>query len=116
MKSCAKAVAFWRNEQSAMRREVRETFAAKRDRLDIWLYIANDSIRAADTLIADILQTSRRLSDFPESAQPRPDLGNGIRSIPIANYIIFYRFDPEAIHVLRILHAARDITPDLLAE
>jgi plasmid stabilization system protein ParE len=30
--------------------------------------------------------------------------------------MIFYRLEPQTVRVLRILHAARDVTPDLLSE
>ncbi|WEK04771.1 MAG: type II toxin-antitoxin system RelE/ParE family toxin [Candidatus Devosia phytovorans] len=91
-----------------MRLEVRESFAAKQDRQDIWLYIANDSVRAADDIIDSIIAVSQRAGDYPESGQPRPELGDGIRSIPLGNYVIYYRLLPRAVFVLRILHAARN--------
>jgi toxin ParE1/3/4 len=99
-----------------MQRDVRETRAAKQDRIEIWLYIANDSISAADKVIEDILAVSRRLGEFPESARSRPDLGPDIHAAPLGSYMIFYRLEPQTVRVLRILHAARDITPDLLSE
>jgi len=42
--------------------------------------------------------------------------GADLRSFPIAGYLIFYRHGPATLTVVRILHAARDITPDLLSE
>lgn len=99
-----------------MPRDVRETRAAKQDRADIWLYIAEDSISAADRVIDDILAVSRRLGEFPESAQARPDLGADIHAAPLGSYLIFYRLEPHVVRVLRILQTSRDITPDLLSE
>lgn len=99
-----------------MRREVRETAAAKQDRLEIWLYIADDSVSAADILIRKILAVSERVGEFPESGQERADLGPDIRVVPLDNYTIFYRLEHDIVYVLRILHAARDITPDLLSD
>ncbi|MCR6636125.1 type II toxin-antitoxin system RelE/ParE family toxin [Devosia sp.] len=88
--------------------EVRESFAAKQDRQDIWLYIANDSIRAADRLLDAILAVGQRAGEFPESGQLRPELGDGIRAIPLDNYVIYYRLTPDAVYVLRVLHSARN--------
>jgi toxin ParE1/3/4 len=99
-----------------MQRDVRETRTAKQDRTEIWLYIANDSISAADKVIDDILAVSGRLGEFPESAQPRPDLGPDIHAAPLGSYTIFCRLEPQVVRVLRVLHAARDVTPDLLSE
>ncbi len=98
-----------------MRREVRETAAAKQDRLEIWLYIADDSVSAAD-ILRKILAVSERVGEFPESGQERADLGPDIRVAPLDNYTIFYRLEHDIVYVLRILHAARDITPDLLSD
>lgn len=91
-----------------MRLEVRESSAAKRDRQEIWLYIANDSVRAADDLIDLIMSVSQRAGDYPEAGQLRPDLADGIRAIPLGNYVIYYRLMPGYVYVLRILHAARN--------
>lgn len=99
-----------------MRLEVRETAAAKQDRLDTWLYIADDSVAAADTLMRNILAVSERVGEFPESGQRRADLGSEIRAVPLDNYSIFYRLEQDAVYVLRILHAARDVSTDLFAD
>lgn len=56
------------------------------------------------------------LADYPELGPGRTDLGKGIRFFPVENWIIFYRVEPGWIEIIRILHAARDIAPDLLAE
>ena len=99
-----------------MRLEIRETFAAKQDRLDIWLYIANDSVGAADALIRKILEVSGRVGEFPESGEARPKLGPAIRAVPLDNYLIYYRLESEFVYVLRILHAARDVTSEMLSD
>jgi toxin ParE1/3/4 len=49
------------------------------------------------------------LRSFPESAQPRPEFGTGMRTIPIGRYIVFVRVAIPKVVVLRILHGARDL-------
>jgi len=56
------------------------------------------------------------LADFPDSGPLRPSLGSDIRIYPIDNFVVIYRVAPDAIEIVRILHAARDITPDLLSD
>jgi toxin ParE1/3/4 len=54
------------------------------------------------------------LRSYPEAAQPRPEFGRDIRTIPIGRYIIVLRVTVEKVTVLRVLHGARDL-PKLLA-
>jgi len=88
---------------------VRRTNQADADLDSIWLSIAIDSPTAAERLIGRLEAAESRLGQFPEIGQARPDLGVGIRHWPIAPYLIFYRVDPEAVTILRILHGARDL-------
>jgi len=55
-------------------------------------------------------------SQINQGQAVRPELGAELRSFPMAGYLIFYRHGPATLTVVRILHAARDITPDLLSE
>lgn len=52
---------------------------------------------------------------MPKLGPEKSALGRGIRILPIDNITIFYRVTPETIEIIRILHVARDITPDLLS-
>ena len=38
-------------------------------------------------------------------------MATGLRSLPLGNYIIFYRPIDDGIEVVRILHGARDLPP-----
>lgn len=71
---------------------------------------------AADALADRLDQTIERLSEYPELGPERPGLGQGIRVFPVESLVIFYRVEPRALEIVRILHAARDITADLLSE
>ena len=78
-------------------------------------YIASDNVRAAERFVRAAIADFERLAAMPGMGALRefesPDLQD-VRSWPIkgfANYLIFYRPTPEGIHVLRVLHGARDI-------
>lgn len=96
--------------------KVRQLPRARADRIDLWLYIAADSIGAADRTTDRIDEAIDRLADYPELGPERSQLGAGIRILPVDNLVIIYRLTPDWLTVIRILHAARDIGPDLLAE
>jgi len=39
----------------------------------------------------------------------RDELAPGLRSLPVGNYVVFYRGREGGIEVIRVLHGARDI-------
>jgi toxin ParE1/3/4 len=79
---------------------------------DIWLHIAPDNIDAADRLLDRIGRVLTMLLDNPHAGRERPELGQGVRSFPIANFIVFYRPTELRVEFLRALHGARDISGD----
>src|SRR5207253_4542548 len=87
--------------------------AALRDLERIGRYIATEDPGAAERFRAAILRRIGLLRQFPESAQPRPEFGPDIRTIPIGRYIVVLRVAPPKVLVLRIIHSARDL-PRLL--
>jgi len=84
--------------------------AALRDAGEIWRYIARDDRDAAHRQMERIDEKLRFLADAPLSGSPRPELGPGIRSFALGNYLIFYRPLPDGIRVVRLLNAARDVS------
>jgi toxin ParE1/3/4 len=65
--------------------------SAVKDLDEIWLYIARDSIDAAEKMIQRIEEASEKLASMPGMGQKRDDLQPGIRSYPVGRYLIFYR-------------------------
>ncbi len=76
---------------------------------EIWLFIAPDSVVAADRHSDTLLATIRRLGQWPGLGRPRPELGTALRSFPVGDYVIFYRPFENGIEIVRVLHGARDI-------
>ena len=89
------------------------TEAADADLDDVWLYVARDSMAAADRLVARLMEASRPLRDFPELGIARDDLSPGLRALQVGAYLLFYFRRPEGITIERILHGSRDIQGDL---
>jgi toxin ParE1/3/4 len=88
---------------------VRRTFQADADLDAVWLHIATDSVAAADRLIKRIEDAEERLGVFPELGQARPDVRPGLRYFPVSPYLIFYRIDPDAVTIVRVIHGHRDL-------
>lgn len=89
--------------------KVRREPRAATDLDEIWLHIAIDNVDAAERTIAQLYQAEDRLGDFPELGRPRPELARDLRSWAVGSYVIFYRADPGAVVIIRILHGARDL-------
>ena len=86
---------------------------ARDDLAEIWDTIADDSVERADTFIDRIDATLHTLAEQPMLGRSRQELAPGLRSFPIGRYVIFYEPLPDGIAVVRVLHGARDIEPQL---
>ena len=45
----------------------------------------------------------------PRMGRSRDELGTGVRSHAVGNYVIFYRENKSGVAILRVLHGARDM-------
>jgi toxin ParE1/3/4 len=82
---------------------------AEYDLDEVWEYIANDSVDAADRLVLLIKQKCDLLAEFPGMGRERAELAPGLRSFPAASFVIFYLPEPDGIAVVRVLSGYRDI-------
>jgi toxin ParE1/3/4 len=87
--------------------------AARADAIDIWSWIADDSPRAADAILASFDEALQLLLDFPQAGSTRDDLAVGIRMLPVEGYLLFYRITADGVDVVRVPHRRRDVRPDL---
>jgi toxin ParE1/3/4 len=83
------------------------TSQAQEDVLDMWQFIAADSIEAADALVRRLDEVVRLLSEHPRLGMPEDKYRIGLRCMPVGNYLIFYEETPDALRILRVLHGAR---------
>jgi toxin ParE1/3/4 len=89
--------------------QIRISPRASSDLIEIWSYIADDSVTNADAFIDKLYETIQLLARQPGSGRHREELAPGIQSFPFGRYIIFYRAVTDAIEIVRVLHGARDI-------
>ena len=86
------------------------SISAENDLLEAWLYVAEDSVTAADRMLDQIEAEASRFLDQPLMGRERPELSPGIRSWPTSTpYILFYFPNEHGVVVARVLHHARDI-------
>jgi toxin ParE1/3/4 len=83
---------------------------AARDLDDIWSYLANDNLRAADRVLDAIEIAIYRLAEQPGIGHLREDLADRRhRFFLIYSYLIVYRPQTRPLQIVRVLHAARDV-------
>lgn len=82
---------------------------AEADIIEIWDYIADDSLAAADRWVDRLDEQFRLLAAQPMMGRARDELAPGVRSFPFGRYVVFYVPLDDGIDVVRVLHGARDI-------
>lgn len=84
--------------------------AARHDLLDIWEYIAEDSLDAADRVRDDLYAAMRKLAAMPSLGHLREDLvDEPLRFWRVHRYLIIYRAESRPIEIVRVLSGSRDI-------
>ncbi|HSU68580.1 MAG TPA: type II toxin-antitoxin system RelE/ParE family toxin [Tepidisphaeraceae bacterium] len=78
------------------------------DLRDILLYIRQHNKPAARRFLSQITHQFGLLAEFPKLGPARGECGRNLRSLPIGNYVVFYRPARDGIQVVRVLHGARD--------
>ena len=87
---------------------------ARVDLNEIWDFIAEDSLDAAEKVIADILAGIDALTLFPNQGHRRPDLtSRPLRFILVRDYLIAYAPEESPLWVVAVLHGRR--SPRLMA-
>ena len=82
---------------------------AETDILEIWDYLADDSLGAADRWVDRLDEQFRVLATQPMMGRVRDELAPGVRSFLFGRHVIFYVPLDDGIDVVRVLHGARDI-------
>ena len=86
---------------------------AEADLEDIWLYVAQDDLTAADGLLDEFHEKLQILASHPQLGPARPDIARQLRYFPVRNYLLLYREIADGIELVRVIHGARRIQ-DLL--
>jgi toxin ParE1/3/4 len=81
---------------------------AEEDLDEIWSYVAEDtSPTTADRLIDAIFNRFELLVEQSRMGRERPEFGEGVRSVVVETYVIYYRHDEDVL-IARVLHGRRD--------
>lgn len=83
--------------------------SAEQDLLDIWEYIAEENVAAANQLLDLFEERFKGIAQRPGIGVLREEIGAGLRSVPVGNYLILYSGDLGDVSIVRVVHAARDI-------
>jgi plasmid stabilization system protein ParE len=74
---------------------------------EIWDFIAEDSIDAADRVVAEILLCVENLTPFPDQGHRRRDLTScPLRFVVVHQYLIAYA--PDEMWVIAVMHGRRN--------
>jgi toxin ParE1/3/4 len=84
---------------------------ARAQRAAIFDYIAAESLGAACTVDERIEEQAAQLSTYPESGRPGRVAGTRELVVTGTPYVLIYRVDPTAVHVIRLLHGAQRWPP-----
>lgn len=82
---------------------------AEADILEIWDFIADDSVSEADRWIDRLDEKLRLWATQPTIGRLRDELAPGLRSMPFGRYVVFFTPLADGIDVVRVLQAARDV-------
>lgn len=90
---------------------------AERELDAIFVYWARRvGVEVAERLIDAIEERFVALGDYPLAGRKCNEIEPGIFSFPAGKYLIYYRRKREAIHILHVVHGAREqtraFTPD----
>jgi plasmid stabilization system protein ParE len=81
---------------------------------EIWDFIAEDNLDAADRVIADILASIDALVPFPHQGHKRPDLtSRPLRFTVVREYLIAYAPEEKPLWVVAVMHGRR--SPRIMA-
>jgi toxin ParE1/3/4 len=78
----------------------------------LWYYVAKESgsIEIADRLIDSIVERFLLLSRNPRLGRRRDEeLGPGLRSFAVGEYIILYRIEAEDVLILHVVRGSRNL-------
>lgn len=82
---------------------------AEVDILEIWEFIAEDSITEADRWVDKLDERLQLWATQPMMGRNRDDLSSGLRSFSFGRYVIFYEPVLDGVDIVRVLHSSRDV-------
>jgi toxin ParE1/3/4 len=89
--------------------KLRFSDAALNDLREIRRFIAYDKPKAAGEWVRKIRRKCRLIARNKELGDAREELGSGVRSTYLGDYIIFFRSDSNFVEIIRVIRGDRDI-------
>lgn len=89
---------------------------AELDLDEIWEYIAQDNIDAADRWIGKLFEAFESLAEAPRMGHTRKDLTDyPVLFWPVGAYLVIYRGLPKRVEIVAVTQGARDV-PSFLSQ
>jgi toxin ParE1/3/4 len=85
------------------------TYPARDDLRQIWLYIAQHNLAAADHLIDRFERTLRSLARHPLMGESVDQYRPGLRRFTVGNYVLYYEPIQGGVRLVRVLHGSRKL-------
>ena len=85
---------------------------ARKSLVQIRRYIAKESRsrEVARTFLAKLTQQCEQLATLPGTmGRARPDIGEGMRSLPCGNYVILFKYNNDFVEIVHVIEGHRDI-------
>lgn len=96
---------------------VRWTHTSKLDLMQIFRYIAKDSVYYAKKVANNIIDKADYLADFPNMGRKIEEIDDdNLREIIVYSYRVIYRVDEDDVNILTIVHCKRDLIDGILEE
>ena len=84
---------------------------AEADLEEIWLYVAQHSVRGANRLLDELYEALRKLAVMPQMGHLREDLSEEpLRFWSVRSYMIVYRSETSPIEIVRVVSGYRDLS------
>ena len=76
----------------------------------LWEYVAEESVEAADGLIAGLFEAFEALARNPGMGHKRKDLTTSpVLFWPVGSYLVIYRAKKTLVQIVAVVHGKRDI-------
>jgi toxin ParE1/3/4 len=82
---------------------------AENDILEIWDFIADDSLSEADRWLDRLDERLLLWATQPMIGTSREELAPDLRSMPFGRYVVFFVPLADGVDVVRVLHSSRDV-------
>jgi toxin ParE1/3/4 len=83
--------------------------AAARDLAEIEAYIASERPSAVYGVLDALEAACQLVAGYPAVGRVRNEIDEGVRSLPVGSYVLFYYADEGPVGIARILHGSRDL-------